>query len=63
MGSSTSDRQITRVAAGTERTDAVNRGQLDAVAATADGIARYVKASGTGTASASGSDAAALGSG
>ncbi|WP_430543365.1 YadA family autotransporter adhesin [Stenotrophomonas maltophilia] len=57
------NRQVTNVAAGTQATDAVNKGQLDVVAATADATGRHFRATGTGTASATGSNAVAVGSG
>ncbi|MGY6002192.1 hypothetical protein ACS9ZK_21460, partial [Stenotrophomonas maltophilia] len=47
VGSAGSERQVTHVAAGTEGTDAVNKNQLDAVAATADKTSRYFQASGS----------------
>ena len=55
------NRQLTNVAAGTQATDAVNKGQLDAVAATADAVGQRFKANGSGTASATGADAVAIG--
>ena len=63
VGNAAAQRQITNVAAGTETTDAVNKGQLDAVAATADAVGQRFKANGSGVATASGTDAVAVGSG
>lgn len=62
VGSAVNNRQVTNVANGTEINDAVNRGQLDAVAFTANTTNRYFRANGTGTANAIGTDSVAMGS-
>jgi autotransporter adhesin len=61
VGSAVNNRQVTNVANGTEINDAVNRGQLDAVAFTANTTNRYFRANGTGTANAIGTDSVAMG--
>ncbi|PAL05011.1 hypothetical protein B8W90_12495, partial [Staphylococcus hominis] len=56
-------RRITNVGAAVNATDAVNKAQLDSVAATADAVGQHFDASGSGVANASGTDALAAGSG
>ena len=48
VGSAGSERQITKVAAGTEGTDAVNLDQLNALADASENATRYFKANGAG---------------
>lgn len=67
VGDKGGERQVTNVAAGTENTDAVNKGQLDAVAGSVSDASHYFKANGNGDgtddAQASGQYATATGSG
>ncbi|WP_208382103.1 YadA-like family protein, partial [Luteibacter sp. SG786] len=67
VGDVGAERQITNVAAGTERTDAVNKAQLDTLADSVSSAAHYVSATGAGDgsddASATGELATATGAG